>query len=129
MNGKYLLDANIIIAMFANEIDLKEHRGKNEEIFIPVIVIGELIYGARKSSRTQENINRVNNLVQQNTILRCDLDTAFLFGEIMHRLGQKGRPIPANDAWIAAIAIQHDLILVTRDAHFQMVDNLHCVAW
>ncbi|MFM7324349.1 MAG: PIN domain-containing protein, partial [Nodosilinea sp.] len=50
-------------------------------------------------------------------------------GEVKNRLRFKGRPLPENDVWIAAVALQHDLILVTRDAHFQEVENLQTVGW
>lgn len=48
-------------------------------------------------------------------------------GQIKLRL--KGRPLPENDVWIAALAMQYALTLVTRDAHFQEVENLQTVAW
>jgi tRNA(fMet)-specific endonuclease VapC len=57
------------------------------------------------------------------------LETARQYGEVKNRLRLKGRPLPENDVWIAALALQHDLILVTRDAHFQEVENLQPVAW
>ena len=48
---------------------------------------------------------------------------------IKNRLKEKGRPIPENDIWIAAIAQQHNLILVTLDDHFNEVENLETIAW
>ncbi|MXZ01781.1 type II toxin-antitoxin system VapC family toxin [Candidatus Poribacteria bacterium] len=48
---------------------------------------------------------------------------------IKERLRRRGRPIPNNDIWIAAIALQHDLVLVTRDAHFDEVESLQTERW
>jgi tRNA(fMet)-specific endonuclease VapC len=55
--------------------------------------------------------------------------TAKHYAQIRHVLRVKGRPIPENDIWIAAVAIQYGLILLTRDAHFQAVDGLSLKSW
>jgi tRNA(fMet)-specific endonuclease VapC len=129
MNGKYLLDTNIIIALFANDENVKKKLADITEIFIPNIVIGELFYGAWKSSRSKENIKRVDELASQSVVLGCDTETARIYGEIKYNLSAKGKPIPENDIWIAAIAIQHGLVLVSRDLHFQALENLTTESW
>ncbi len=129
MSGRYLLDTNIIIALFADEAIIKNNLTQANEVFIPSVVIGELCYGARKSGRTQANLVRVDELVANSAILGCDAETAQQYGEVKNKLSLKGRPLPENDVWIAALALQYDLILVTRDAHFQEVENLQTVAW
>jgi tRNA(fMet)-specific endonuclease VapC len=58
----------------------------------------------------------------------CDTETARQHGAVKNKLRLKGRPLPENDVWIAALALQHDLILVTCDAHFQEVESLKAVA-
>ncbi len=60
MSGRYLLDTNIIIALFADEASVRTNLAQAEEVFIPSIAIGELYYGARKSGRTQDNLARVD---------------------------------------------------------------------
>lgn len=62
-------------------------------------------------------------------VLGCDAETARRYGEVKNGLRQKGRPIPENDIWIAAIALQYDLTLVARDVHFGEVDGLKVEAW
>ncbi len=124
-----MLDTNIIIALFADEAITKNNLAQASEVFIPSFVIGELCYGARKSGRVQANLARVDELVANSTVLGCDAETARQYGEIKNKLRLKGRPLPENDVWIAALAPQYDLILVTRDAHFQEVENLQTVAW
>ena len=57
-------------------------------------------------------------------MLDVTFDTASLYGTIKANLRKKGKPIPENDIWIAAIAMQHDLTLLTRDRHFEAVDGL-----
>ncbi len=129
MSGRYLLDTNIIIALFADEAAVKNHLAQANEVFISSIVIGELCYGARKSGRAQANLARIDELVSNSAVLRCDTGTARQYGEVKNKLRLKGRPLPENDIWIAALALQHELIVVTRDAHFQEVENLQAVAW
>ncbi|MEA5420996.1 type II toxin-antitoxin system VapC family toxin [Spirulina sp. CCNP1310] len=129
MNGRFLLDTNIVIALFANEVQIKENLAQANAIFIPSIVIGELSYGARKSGRVEANLAKIDLFVGDSTILVCDTETARQYGDVKNQLRLKGRPLPENDIWIAALALQHDLILVTRDTHFQAVEILQTVAW
>jgi tRNA(fMet)-specific endonuclease VapC len=128
-NGKYLLDTNIIIGMFAADKVIQEKVENTDKMFLAAPVIGELYYGARKSSRSIENIARVNRLTQRFPLFSCDLETSQWFGIIKDQLRQKGNLIPDNDIWIAAIAMQHDLILVTRDAHFDEIESLQTEYW
>jgi len=123
-----LLDTNIVIALFADEAIVKGNLAQASEVFIPSFVIGELCYGARKSGRVEANLARVDELVAGSTILICDTETARQYGEAKNNLRLKGRPLPENDVWIAALALQHDLILVTRDAHFQEAESLKTAA-
>lgn len=129
MSGRYLLDTNIIIALFADETVIKNNLAQASEVFIPSIAIGELCYGARKSGRTQANLARIDELVVNSAVLVCDTETAHRYGDVKNNLRFRGRPLPENDIWIAALALQHNLILVTRDAHFQEVENLQTVVW
>ncbi|MBU6228728.1 MAG: type II toxin-antitoxin system VapC family toxin [Cyanobacteria bacterium REEB459] len=129
MIGRVLLDTNIVIALFADEAIIKDNLAQTSEVFIPSIVIGELYYGARRSGRIEANLARVDELVAGSTILVCDAETARQYGGVKNRLRLKGRPLPENDVWITALALQHNLILVTRDTHFQEVENLQTVNW
>jgi tRNA(fMet)-specific endonuclease VapC len=118
MNGKFLLDTNIIISLFNDEPDIDEIIFNAEEVFVPCIAIGELYYGANKSSRIQENTNHITEFTAVNTVLSCDVNTAIRYGNIKNLLKEKGKPIPENDIWIAAITQQFDLTLITKDKHF-----------
>jgi tRNA(fMet)-specific endonuclease VapC len=129
MSGRYLLDSNIIIALFASENAVLDAVQEAEEVFIPSIVVGELYYGAQKSSKRQANVARVDSFVKVNVILDCNQETARWYGLIKQQLQVKGRPIPENDIWIAALALQHELTLVTRDSHFNEVSSLNIEAW
>jgi tRNA(fMet)-specific endonuclease VapC len=99
------------------------------DVFLPVVAIGELYYGAYKSGRVDANRQNVTAYIVNRFILDVDANTADVFGQVKQGLRAKGRPIPENDIWIAAIAIQYDLTLITDDAHFAEVDNLRSQRW
>ena len=65
----------------------------------------------------------------RSSVLFCDLTTAQHYGQTKNALRAKGRPIPENDLWIAAIALQYGLVLVTRDDHFSLIDGLLLANW
>ena len=129
MSGKYLLDTNIVIALFAEDPSVKKHIAKAGEIFIPATVIGELFFGAFKSGRPKANSVHIENFAAGNVILACGVGTSREYGRIKHLLHKKGHPFPENDTWIAALAMEHDLALVSRDEHFKKIDELKRVAW
>lgn len=129
MSGSYLLDTNIAIAILEEEIDLTSRRGGDFSFFLCAHVVGELFFGAAKSQRTEANAARVERLAAVCPVLVCDVETAKHYGTVRNELRRKGRPIPENDIWIAATARQHELILVTRDPHFDEVEGLSREAW
>jgi tRNA(fMet)-specific endonuclease VapC len=129
MNGRLLLDTNIVIAIFSNDTSVINSLGKTEEVFVPTIVLGELYYGAHKSSRLETNIERIKAFAESCSIITCDSETSRLYGEIKNDLRLKGRPIPENDIWIAAIAKRHAMTLVSRDDHFKEIDDLLILSW
>jgi tRNA(fMet)-specific endonuclease VapC len=62
-------------------------------------------------------------------LVSCDLDVAREYGRLKQRLKEKGRPLPENDIWIAVAARRHRMTLVTRDSHFQEVEDLETADW
>jgi len=129
MNGKYLLDTNILIALFANDKKVLNKVNEAFETFIPSIVIGELYYGAFNSTKKDVNVEKVDNFRTEAKIVSCDDTTAKFYGQIKAQLKKKGTPIPENDIWISALAFQYGLTLVTRDAHFDRIDGIKREIW
>ncbi|MEM6805862.1 MAG: type II toxin-antitoxin system VapC family toxin [Bacteroidota bacterium] len=124
MAGRFLLDTNIVIALFNGDSKIIEQIDKAEEIFLPATVLGELYYGAVNSGRQEENLKRIDTFKPEVSILYTDDTTALIYGRIKKGLKDKGKPIPENDIWIAAIAIQYGLILLSRDTHFDEIEGL-----
>ncbi|MFI5399261.1 MAG: type II toxin-antitoxin system VapC family toxin [Candidatus Binatia bacterium] len=129
MSGRFLLDTNIVIAIFAEEPAVLERVTAAEEVFVPAVVLGELYYGARKSARSEMNIARIDEFAEAAAVLGCDATTAQQYGRIKNDLRATGRPIPENDIWIAAVAVQHGLSVVSRDDHFDEVKDLPREVW
>jgi tRNA(fMet)-specific endonuclease VapC len=129
MNGKFLLDTNIVVAIFANDATVINSLANANEVFVPSIALGELYYGAHKSKRVEENIARINEFALSSSVLICNAETSQQYGKIKNGLRIKGQPIPENDIWIAAISKQHGLTLISRDEHFKKIDGLSITAW
>ena len=129
MSGRFLLDTNIVIALFAQDTSVQQHIAEAEAVFVPSIVLGELYYGARKSGRIAANLARIDEFAAISAVLECDTATAQQYGEIKNILRTKGRPIPENDIWIAAIAQQCELVLISRDEHFREIDGVSVEVW
>ena len=76
MSGRYLLDTNIIIAIFADDTAVRQKIVGAGEVFVPSIVFGELYYGAYKSAQITTNLARIDDFASSNTVLMCDAETA-----------------------------------------------------
>lgn len=129
MNGSYLLDSNIIIDLFANDTLIVNELQKLEKVLIPAIVLGELYYGVYNSGNIEKNSKEIERLYGNVEILNVDAITAQFYGKVKLELKKKGKPILENDIWIAALAIQYNVALVSRDKHFENIDNLKLIKW
>ncbi len=128
MNGSYMLDTNIVVALFAGELSVVE-KVSISDIYVPQIVIGELLFGAYNSAKVQVNVDHIDQFAAQADVIEIDYETLHAYGRIKAALRRKGRPLPENDIWIAAIAQRHTLTLVSRDAHFAEIDELAVEVW
>jgi tRNA(fMet)-specific endonuclease VapC len=128
IGNKCLLDTSVIIHSFKSKNIVGERLDAMVEIYVPVFVVGELYYGAYKSSNLTKHITQVQSFLANCEILSPDSLTADIYGNIKATLIKKGKPIPENDIWIAAVARQHNLPLFTTDNHFTEIDNLSLVS-
>lgn len=100
-----------------------------DEVHTSIVVAGEHLYGARHSKNAPSNLEHVAAFAAAIVVLPADQETADVYARIKQTLRTKGRPIPDNDLWIAATAIQHQLGLLNRDAHFDEIDELASQTW
>ncbi len=129
MSGSVLLDTNILIGILAKDEAILSRLVETDAVFLPSIALGELYFGAFKSAHPDDNAERIDRLAASTAILYCDGTTALHYGRIKTGLRAKGRPIPENDIWIAAIAQQHGLTVVSRDLHFREIEHLPVEDW
>lgn len=122
--NKCLLDTSVIIHSFKNRNDISEKLNSFIELHVPIIVAGELLYGAYKSGDVPRHLAVVQVFLKSCKIVMPDLNTADVYAVVKTKLAKKGKPIPENDIWIAAFAIQKNLPLFTTDNHFGEVDGL-----
>jgi tRNA(fMet)-specific endonuclease VapC len=124
-----LLDTSAVVAHLRGRIDIRALTTPAEPLFLPLVALGELYKGAEKSARPGHNRQLVDDFLQMAALLYPDSATAESYARAAVALEAKGEVIPENDLWIAAVALECDMPLATRDAHFQRVDGLTVIAW
>lgn len=124
-----ILDTNGLLAIVEGDLTVEPVLREAAEIAVPVIVLGEFRYGIRQSRGRARYERWLAELLSSCRVLTVDEETAERYAEIRDGLKRKGRPIPANDLWIAALARQHALPLLSRDQHFDSVPGLKRVGW
>lgn len=124
-----ILDTNAVSALFSGDPSIEEALEENDQHHLPVIVIGEYRYGLARS-RDRSRLSRLLDLlIHHSILLSVELETTIHYAVLREELRRRGRPIPENDVWVAALARQHDLRVLSRDEHFDEVPGLQRVSW
>ena len=124
-----ILDTNALSALAEGDAALLQVLEGQPDLAVPVIALGEYLYGIRQS-RFQLRYERwLNTNLAVLDLLAVGRETAQPYAEIRRELKAAGQPIPSNDLWIAALAREHNLPIVSRDRHFQAVRGLRWVTW
>ena len=126
--GRILLDTTVVIAAFRRDASIRQRLASVQSV-VTTTVLGELYYGAHRAQRSAQQFALIFQLITTSTVLDCDQRTAEDYGRVKHALDRQGTPIPENDIWIAASALQHGLSLATRDGHFNSVPGLIVEQW
>ena len=97
-----------------------------DEIHVTPVVLGELRAGFMGGRQRKKNESELGDFMESPRVVVDDIDeeTASRYAEIVESLRAAGRPVPANDAWIAASAMQHGLVVVTSDPHFGWIPQI-----
>lgn len=128
--GAYLLDSSVLIPSLRGDTAISARIDSAPQTFVSSIVLGELYVGAYGSpTRADTAQAEVEAIEQKVTVLASDATTARIYGRIKHDLKQRGLFMPDNDLWIAATAIQYDVTLAARDAHFDWIKELRVEQW
>ncbi len=125
---RILLDSNAYSHVAAGRAEVAEIVWRAEEVLVSAIVLGELLYGFRAGSQFDQNIAKLRSFLNRSYVSLVDVGaaTAEHYGIIAAAQRAKGRPIPTNDIWIAAHAMETGADLVSADGHFAHVDG---IAW
>jgi tRNA(fMet)-specific endonuclease VapC len=124
-----ILDTNALSAIAENEPAAVRIFSQAASIELPVIVLGEYRFGIAHSRRRNEYERWLDELIAATRVLPVEDETSNHYARIRAELKKAGQPIPSNDLWIAALARQHRLPLMSQDRHFDGVQGLERTAW
>ncbi len=124
-----ILDTNALSAFVDGDPAIGEVLRRQPRAAIPVIVLGEFRYGIGLSRHRTTYEKWLQANLADFEILDVTEGTTLAYAKVRLDLKASGRPIPANDAWIASLAIQHQLPILSRDRHFDVVDGISRVDW
>lgn len=124
-----ILDTNALSAFVNGDAEVGEVLRRQARAAIPVIVLGEFRYGIAQSRHRAAYEAWLASQLPYFDVLAITDETAIAYAALRGALKRSGRPIPANDAWIAALALQHRLPLLSRDQHFDAVPALERRDW
>ncbi|MCE7072858.1 type II toxin-antitoxin system VapC family toxin [Dyadobacter sp. CY327] len=122
--SRVAIDTNVAIEALNGNSSTITTLGRFDLIYLPVMVCGELLYGARNSSRVHYNLPRYESFISDCEVLDAQEPVASEYSKIKKHLRDNGCPIPENDIWIAAICSFYNIPLFTRDAHFESIPVL-----
>ena len=124
-----ILDTNALSAAADDDPAIIPLLARADQIAIPVIALGEYRYGIAQSRHRASYAEWLKGLLHDCLVLDANEPTTHYYAQITLELKQKGRPIPTNDIWIAALCRQHSLPLLSRDRHFDLVPGIRRIGW
>ena len=124
--NRMLIDTNIYSLAMRGDEEVLTILQKAEHIGISAISIGELISGFKAGGRENKNQEELKEFLDSPRVYLYAVDetTAEYYAQVLDQLKKKGRPIPTNDIWIAAVSLQRGLKLFSTDRHFENVSGL-----
>lgn len=124
--AKISLDTNAYSLLLRGDRVVADIVEQAEVIFISSIVIAELLYGFKNGSKKEKNKQILETFLEKNRVqlVTVSLETADFFSDIKTNLKKVGKPIPINDIWIAAQAMESGSTLLSKDKHFSYISGL-----
>jgi tRNA(fMet)-specific endonuclease VapC len=124
-----LLDTNAISAIGEKDGGILRILAAADAVALPFIAVAEFRYGLLGSSRPECGLLLLERLTESAGVCFPDAETLGHYAWISDHLRRKGRPIPHNDIWIAALARQHSMQILSRDNHFDSIQGIRRVGW
>ena len=119
-----ILDTNALSAWAEGTPSVKDRYRTASRLVVPTVVLGEFYFGIRQSRRRARYENWLRRYLPMAELAVITRATASEYAEIWLQLKRSGNPIPVNDAWIAALARQHALPVLSNDSHFDAVEGV-----
>lgn len=121
-----IIDTSAYSRFLGGDESVLEMLAVAETVYLSTIVLGELLAGFRGGSKLQENRAQLSDFLHKPTVraLEVSTETAEVFGLVKDTLKRAGTPIPINDVWIAAQAIETGSVIASFDEHFKRVPGL-----
>jgi tRNA(fMet)-specific endonuclease VapC len=126
MEVRVALDTNRLTDLFQGDAALADWLGTCEEVWIPLVVLAEIKAGFLGGTEQRRNEALLQALLAKPTVgvLLPARETAEHYARLFVQLKRAGTPIPDNDLWIASMVLEHDLVLITRDRHFESIPQM-----
>lgn len=121
-----LIDTNAYVAFKKGDASIMEIIQHAETLAISPVVLGELLGGFESGNKTKKNLDELQQFLQSSRIrvFSITADTAKFYSQVYSALKNKGHPIPTNDMWIAAQALENGCVLCSYDKHFKTIEGL-----
>ncbi len=128
MEVRVAIDTSRLTGLLRGDAGLAERPSVCEGVAVPLIVLGEMKAGFQGGSQRRRNVVLLQRFLAKATasVLPPGRETAEHYARLFVQLKRAGTPVPDNDLWIAALALEHDLTLITRDRHFERIPQLPC---
>lgn len=124
-----IVDTNAVSAIAAKDQSILAAIAGVHSLHLPFIAYAEFRYGLLGSIRPKAGSRLLAALLANIPLLLPDLDTLEGYAQIKDNLKRGGRKIPENDIWIAALARQHNMPILSRDRHFDFVEGIQRLDW
>ncbi|MBC2699106.1 MAG: type II toxin-antitoxin system VapC family toxin [ANME-2 cluster archaeon] len=128
-SGRLAVDTNAVIAYREGISEVCTFIDEADVIILPVTVLGELLYGALNSAKTEKNEQVIQKFAAYSLVMQVDEAVATLYAKVRFNLKKNGTPIPENDIWVAAACLELEVPLLSRDGHFKHVEGLDVYNW
>ncbi len=121
-----LLDTNAYTKLLTGDTSVLNAVASAEVVFMSIFVLGELFAGFKGGSKNVKNRNTLKKFLLKPTvkILNATSETAEIFGAVKNALKKAGTPLPINDVWISAHAMETGSLIITYDQHFKKIPGI-----
>lgn len=126
---RLLLDTNALSDFAESEPSIMELLAGVQVLVLPVVVVGEYRFGIAQTRNTAAYNHWLERLIIRSDVLDITDETTFHYASVRLDLKRIGKPIPMNDVWIAALCRQHEVPILSRDRHFDVVPRIKRLEW